>query len=310
MKIVIYVDLLYQIGGIETWIYCFCKHFENKDITVVYNRADTHQIMRIGKYANVLPSGEKIECDVLIIPNYDFVIPSEMKAKKIIQMIHADWRGITKLKAWSNFKWERNKIVDELVTVSISAHDSVLELFNEESKVIYNPLDYSIKKRDKPPDGKLRFITLSRATAEKGINRLIEMALKFNNAKVDFEWLLCATLSQDPGVAKKIKRIPQIKVIKPALDNRNLIPSCHYLVQLSDCESFCYSAYEALQYGVPVILTRYSEAYNTVEEDINGFLVDFDLHDLNIEKICNKIPQNVMFKDRFNPSKWDDLLKW
>lgn len=88
-----------------------------------------------------------------------------------------------------------------------------------------------------------------------------------------------------------------------------LIRGCDYLVQLSDTESFCYSAFEALQRGVPVILSRFPEAYNIVEEGKNGYLVDMDLSDLDIDKIFNHKPQDVSYVDRCDYNKWEKVFK-
>ena len=88
-----------------------------------------------------------------------------------------------------------------------------------------------------------------------------------------------------------------------------LIKNCDYLVQLSDTESFCYSAYEALQREVPVILTRFPEAYNIVEEGQNGYLVEMDLSDLDVEKIFNEIPPAKYYIDRCNLDDWDKVFK-
>lgn len=92
-------------------------------------------------------------------------------------------------------------------------------------------------------------------------------------------------------------------MVPPTTLNKILIKGCDYLVQLSGTESFCYSAFEALQRGVPVILTRFPEAYNIVEEGKNGYLVEMDLSDLDVDKIFNHKPKNVTYKDRCDYDK-------
>lgn len=81
------------------------------------------------------------------------------------------------------------------------------------------------------------------------------------------------------------------------------------MVQLSDTESFCYSAFEALQRGVPVILTNFTEAYNIVEDGKNGYLVDMDLKNLDVDKIFNHKPEHVTFKDRCDYDAWEKVFK-
>ena len=136
------------------------------------------------------------------------------------------------------------------------------------------------------------------------------MAREFKKAGKHFIWFLCCSLTQaDPGVVRAIKRIPEFVIVPPTQDNRLLIKSCDYLVQLSDTESFCYSAYEALQRKVPVILTDFPEAKKIVEPGKNGYLVHMDLSDLDIDKIFNHIPADVTYVDRCDYDKWEKVFK-
>ena len=169
-----------------------------------------------------------------------------------------------------------------------------------DGEVIYNILDDDITKDD---DLKV-FITLSRATAEKGIYRIVEMAKKFKEAGKKFVWFLGCTLQQAPAdVQSAIKNMKEFVVLPPIPENKQLIGHCDYLVQLSDTESFCYSAFEALQRGVPVILSRFTEASNIVEEGKNGYLVEMDLSDLDVDKIFNHKPTDVSYVDRCDYNK-------
>lgn len=102
---------------------------------------------------------------------------------------------------------------------------------------------------------------------------------------------------------REIQSIPEFIIVSPSTMNRTLIKGCDYLVQLSDTESFCYSAFEALQRGVPVILTRFPEALNIVKEGENGYTVAMDLSDLDINKIFNHKPQNITYEDRCDYDK-------
>jgi glycosyltransferase involved in cell wall biosynthesis len=87
-----------------------------------------------------------------------------------------------------------------------------------------------------------------------------------------------------------------------------LIKNCDYLVQLSDTESFCYSAYEALQRNVPVILTDFPEARNLVDDGENGFIVDMDLSNLDVDRIFNNKPKATYYIDRCNHDMWEKVF--
>lgn len=185
LKIIIYQGHLFYIGGIETFLYNFTKHYKDRNITIVCNNVDDEQMLHLGKYANIMEikSTDQLECDVLILGNYDCAfILSQIKAKKVYQMIHGDLRGLAKSLHWGdNYRWKKDNRIDKIISVSDTAADGVRECGQEESEVIYNILDNDFKS-----DDGLAFITLSRATAEKGINRIVEMAKEFKKAGKHF----------------------------------------------------------------------------------------------------------------------------
>jgi glycosyltransferase involved in cell wall biosynthesis len=90
---------------------------------------------------------------------------------------------------------------------------------------------------------------------------------------------------------------------------KTLIKNCDYLVQLSDTESFCYSAFEALQRNVPVILTNFPEAQSIVVDGENGYILEMDLSNLDVEKIFTKKPKATHYIDRCDHTKWEKVFK-
>lgn len=305
-KIVVFQDYLYIIGGIETFVFNLAKKYKDYDIEIRGRRIELEQMIVLSKYATVkIDDGKKFECDVLLLGNYncDYVLP-RVVAKKIYQMIHADWRGIKALPEWSSFVWTKHPRVNKIISVSDAAAEGLKETMKYDSEVIYNVLDEDFKQEDG-----LTFITMSRATSEKGIHRIVKMAQEFKKANKKFIWFLCCTLNQaDPAVVRAIKDIPEFIIMEPGVDNKMLIKNCDYLVQLSDTESFCYSAYEALQRNVPVILTDFPEAFNIVDQGLNGYIVKRDLSDLDVEKIFNNRPASVGYVDRCDTEKWEKVF--
>ena len=308
-KIIVYQSYLYHIGGIETFLYNFVKHYKDRNITIMVDQAEIEPLTVLSEYCEVVVDkpGQRYECDVCILGNYNCQnFLNKCKAKKYYQMIHADWRGIMLNPAWANFTWSKPAKIDTVICVSQTAADGLKAVAHCDSEVIYNILDDDITQDD---DLKV-FITLSRATAEKGIYRIVEMAKQFKAAGKRFVWFLGCTLQQAPAdIQQAIKSMPEFIVLPPVPANRQLIGHCDYLVQLSDTESFCYSAFESLQRGVPVILTRFPEAYNIVEEGKNGYLVEMDLSDLDVDKIFNHKPKKVDYVDRCDYDKWEKVFK-
>ena len=178
-------------------------------------------------------------------------------------------------------------------------------LASEELKIFNTAIGTGTLDNYKEEDG-LIFLTLSRATQEKGIFRMIQMAKKFKEKGKKFIWFISCSLDQikDRNIITQIKSIPEFVIIAPSIYNKMLIKNCDYLVQLSDTESFCYSAYEALQRQVPVILTDFPEARNIVDEGENGYIVKMDLSDLDVDKIFNQVPKADYYIDRCDKDKW------
>ena len=302
-KVVFHQGYLYYIGGIETFLFNFVKKYRNRNITIMCNMIEPAQLANLSKYADIVIDNQKhFECDILILGNYDgSKVLNRASAEKVYQMIHADLSG---MKAnhpdYANLEWSKPSRVDKVICVSNTAAEGLKPFCNTDVEVIYNILDHEYNDED----GKV-FITLSRATKEKGIWRMLTMAKKFKEAGKPFIWFVCCSLAQvkDARLLQEIKNTPEFVIVPPSTKNKMLIKGCDYLVQLSDTESFCYSAFEALQRGVPVILTRFPEAYNIVEEGKNGYLVNMDLSDLDIDKIFNHKPQNVTYVDRCDYDK-------
>ena len=301
-KMIIFQNYLYYIGGIETFLQNFTKHFRDRNITLLVDSIDNTSMLILSKYCDVELTKPNViyECDVLLLGNYngDSILP-QVKAHKVYQMVHADWSGLRKVAQWSDFYWKKNPRIDKIIAVSEAASEGLKKTMGYDSEVIYNILD------DEPLDDMKVFITLSRATSEKGIERIVKMAEAFKAQNKHFIWYLCCSLEQAPrDIVSKIKNIPEFIILKPGPEQKALINHCDYLVQLSDTESFCYSAYEALQRQVPVILTDFPEAKNIIDNGENGYIVKMDLSDLDVDKIFNKVPKADYYIDRCDKDKW------
>lgn len=308
-KVLLYQNVLMRIGGIETFIRNLTKHYNDRNFTLAVMYTNNADVLDLSEYVDVIVDEDttKYECDICILGNYngDSALP-RIKAETVYQMVHTDWEGLKKSDPyWTNFKWRTSPRINKFISVSDITAAGLKKEHGYDSEVIYNILDLEPKKEDMKI-----FITLSRATVEKGIHRIIAMAEAFKKQNKRFLWYLCCSLEQaPPRIRNQIKAIPEFIIIPTDNANKDLITHCDYLVQLSDTESFCYSAYEALQRKVPVILTRFPEAYNIVQHGKNGYLVDMDLADLDIDAIFEHKPTEVDFKDRCDYDKWEKVFK-
>lgn len=308
-RILIYNYDLYKIGGTETFLFNLCKYYKKKNIIVMYKTGKPEYIELLHNYVNVCRDDGKTRytCDVLIMGNYfaSDIYP-RVSAKQKYQMIHADYSGMKE----SGFRIDLHKPADvKFISVSQIAAEGLRREFGFKSLVNYNILDKELAE-DKP----VVFITLSRATKEKGIDRIIKLCRLFKKYNKKFLWLLCGTIAEqsENDIKRQLQEIPEVVLIPPSHNNKSLIRSADYLVQLSNTESFCYSAYEALIMGKPVILTDFPEAANIVIEGKNGYIIPRDESKYTkkiVDNIFDNIPTEITYEDRCNYDMWEAIFK-
>ena len=278
---IFYVPHFNIIGGIETYCYELAKKYHDKDITFVYSdeTSDIKQLNRIRKYCRVIKQPynaiEKIKCERLFVMyrcKIDLFEPDE-----VIQIIHADYKI-------QNLKPNLDERIKEHYAVSKSSAKSYEDISGVKVGVCYNPL--AIEK----PKKILRLISATRLTKEKGKDRMIKLADELDKAGIPYEWRIFTNDSLP---------IPNKNVIymTPRLDIRDYIADADYLVQLSDTEAWSYSVLESLAIcKTPVIVTPipcFEEM--GIKSGINGYVIDFDMKNIPIDDIYNKIPK-VDFK--------------
>ena len=288
---VFYVPHFNIIGGIETYIYELVKKYKDEDITIVYSddSSDKKQIARIRQYARVIKqpynSENKIKCKKLFVM-YKCKLDL-FEAEDIVQIIHADYKA-------QRLTPNKNEKIKENYGVSKSVAKSFEEISDLKTGVCYNPLTIEKPKRV------LKLISATRLTKEKGLERMKILAKKLDEAKIPFIWLVF-TNKED------LINNPSVCYMKPRLDIRNYIADADYLVQLSDTEAWAYSVIESLILKTPVIVTDvpcFKEM--GVKNGKSGYILPFDMKDIPIEDIYNKIPKN--FEITQPKDIYDELL--
>ena len=305
-KVVIHQNLLYVIGGIETLNRNAAYAFKDADLTFLFTKADIHGAAALAKYADVkIDDGEPIECDVLILANYDSAnyINGRVKAGKVYQFIHADFENLTKMPQWSHFNWKPAEWVDKVCAVSDTAKSGLKTALSVESVVVPNIcLNGSTERLT-------TFLWLSRASAEKGADRLMEMFKRFDEVGKKYRLIMATTLEQAPQRIKTwAENNPSVIIVPPSVYNGDFLKMADYLVQLSLNESYCYSAHEALQNGVAVIGSRIPEFEKLIEDGKNGYILDDDLGNLDVDKIFGKIPKPKKY-DGTVPDEWRKVME-
>ena len=274
-QVVVYCGNTATIGGVETFIYNFCKEMcQFYDILVLYtDRMDGLQIIRLAEYVQVKRNdGKLIQCNTAINIRLTDVMPRNVRYKELIQMSHT-----CQLAKSGKWHWTIKKNYNKLVFVSQAAANSFADQ-NLDYQVIPN-----LTNPDKPRKS-LLLVSACRLTWEKGEERVYQLAQAFRNKNIPFVWLV---FSNQP-----LKRvIPGVVHCPSTLDVRSYFQKADYVVQLSDIESFCYTLAEALELGTPVLTTPLEVLPEIGFKDgKNGYVIPFDMKDIDVEKIYECIP--------------------
>lgn len=285
MRNVFYFKKINSVGGVESFFYYLAQKYNFK---VYYKDGDPEQIKRLSQLVEVHKYKEPIKCDKFFC-NYGLDI--EVEAKEKYEMIHCDFKQVNfKPLVYDGFKY---------IGVSQLACDSFTELTGKECELIYNPIEIEIPKVEKNNDGKLHLISATRLTKEKGLQRMQKLAKMLEQAGIDYEWIVYTNRKRQPIGKNVIYKDTKLDIIKE-------IAKADYLVQLSNCESYCYSVVESLMVGTPVIVTDlpvYKEL--GIIHNKNAIICDLDMKKVDLHLIKEK-----SLKTAYKPpkSEWGKYL--
>ena len=277
-QVCIYAEAYQAIGGIETWLYNFCTLMKDKyDILVLYDAIDPKQLARLIKLVPCMKvSNKRIICDTLILNRITQKDPEQVTYKQKYRMIHTCFMA----------KEPHSIEPDGNIFVS----DEAKRTFGIDGEVIHN---MTVK-----PQRSLLLVSATRLTFEKGGERMIALAKALNNAGIPFQWLYFTyqpLTNAQPGMIH----------MTPTLNLEPFLRQADYVVQLSDCEAFCYTLVEALELGTPVITTPIGVLDELkIKDGVNGYVVPFDMQNIDAERFLT-IPEFEY--------KWDNeaiIKKW
>ena len=297
-KIVLLQHYYNEIGGVETFLYNFCKQFGDKyDITLVCRSISSKTALELSEYVNVVCEVENtIECDLCIITSVlvDKPVFDQIKYKEIYQMIHSDWTQMRKFWDWKFTEYDSNT---KYIAVSECARKSFIREYGRDSVVIPNLILV-----DKP---QLRLLSCTRLTEEKGYLRMCQLCDLLEENGISYVWDIYGTnpLNYPP--------YKNMVLHTPVQHAQRMMSNYHYVVQLSDTESMCITMYESLMQGVPVLVTPFPNAKDDIKNGENGYILPFDmkLTKSDIMNIVNNIPQNVSYEQKGVIEEWEKILK-
>ena len=284
-----WVGNLSVIGGVETFMFELAKQFQDYDFVIYYNNIPKNQLDRLQKYVRCVKyKGEKLKCKKLFM-NYDISIIDKVDAEEYIEIIHAVFK-------YNVLKPHIHDKITKYYAVSKEACESFKEITGKKCNVLHNPLN--IEK----PTKILKLVSATRLASDKGkiTERMQKLVNELDSNKIPYQWLIFTN-------GQHLVNGKGIIYCQPNLDIRDFIAECDYLVQLSDTEAFCYSVLESLYLNTSVIVTPIPCFIDEmgVKNGENGYILDFDMKEIPIFDIYNKIP-----KFEYQPLKneWENMI--
>lgn len=298
-KIVLLQHYFNEIGGIETFLINFCKTFGNQyDLTLVCRSIGYENALIIGQYANVVcDPTETIDCDICLITSV--LVDEEtfkfIKYKELYQMVHSDWTVMRQFWDYEFKSYDKNT---KYIAVSECARQSFLKEYGKDSVVIPN-----IIAVDKPIK-KLKILSLTRLTTEKGYKRMCRLCDLFDKYNISYSWDVYGTNPCNE------KSYGNMVLHKPIKRGNQIMSNYDYVCQLSDTESMCITMYESLMNGVPVLVTPFPNAKEEIKNGVNGYILPFDMNlsEKDILNIYQKIPNKASYKQTGIEELWKELL--
>lgn len=285
MNNVFYFRYLNKIGGIESFFYYLAKKYYKYDITIYYKDGDIEQVKRLSKYVRVRKyRGEKIKCKRVFF-NFNLDIIDNVEAEEYIQIAHGDYKSM-------GVSPNTHRKITRALGVSKQVCSTYSELTGYNTELAYNPI--SIEK----PRKVLNLISATRLTPEKGKNRIIKFAQILERENIPYLWTI---FTDDKSAIIN----PNIIYMTPRLNITDYIANADYLVQLSDNEGYCYSVAEALTVGTPVIVTDCPVFKEIGVNDKNGFILDFEMEHVPIDKIYKGLGK---FEYKPFEDNWENYL--
>lgn len=290
-QVVLYRTEIDAIGGIETFIYSFCKQMSKYyDITVVCNSIAIEQLGRLVEICPVVKNNPSVPifCDTLIVNSIGEQIPRNISFKKSVQMVHCTKQN----------NWRVPQDRDVIVNVSQASKDS----FGDEAKngiVIHN-----LTVPEKTHKALLLVSALRVGAEDKQGNdqRCIKFAHMLEQAGIEYMWLYFGN--------KPMRNAPENMIYGGLKQNiKPYIAKADYLVQLSGAEAFSYSLLESLELQTPVIVTPLEQNKDMgIIDGENAYIVPFEVEGFDVKKIL-KIPKFEYKHDNASIVKqWRDLL--
>ncbi len=311
-KIIIYNETLLS-GGIEKCIELLITEFHQRyEFEIVYlNESGMLDITvenRLKKYANVhkLSPEDVVEGDICLWCR------SYMDWRRLFKQIHAK----------KNYLWVHSKPreddnsllddeeflshIDEILCVSQTVRNMLN--VNTKSRVIYNFIPNDIKEQSKENiledvfTGKdVNLVMVGRISVSKGFDRITLLLDALDEKNIDYNFVVVGKgRSKEQEFRELLSKYPKVTFVGYKDNPYSYIARADYLVLLSTFETWGNVITEAKALGIPAIVTNFPAAYEQIEDDVNGVVID-----MNTDNYIQYIDRIVKNKEKYRENLRD-----
>lgn len=277
-KVLFYQSCFCSMGGVETMAYNWCWWLRNfYDITILYCTGDAQRLKKMAKLVKMekYEEGKTYECDIFIRNSVWGKIPKGIKAKRMIEMRHANYKFL--LDKGLLYQQYAPMGIQEIVGCGEFVSKMSDEVLHDNPTTIKNIL-MPLRKTNKV----LHLISCMRLDPHKGWERMLILAQKLRNANIKFEWNIFTNSTN----YKTRNTFEEIHFWRQRENIWDYLKDADYTVLLSDSEGLPYTVQESLQYQVPCIVTDVGGCTELIKDGINGYVVPLDMN-FDVNKLLN-----------------------
>ena len=295
-KIIFYQSNFAQMGGVETMAYNWCWWLRNYfDVTVLYCTGDEQRLRKMASLVKLekYQEGKTYECDIFIRNSVWGTIPKNIKAKRMIEMRHANYKYLL------DKGWLYNQYKDMGIKEIVGCGEFVSKMSHETLGDNPTTIKNILLPRQKTQKV-IRLISCMRIDSEKGWDNMLKMAEMMRQAGIKFTWDI---FTNNPKKCN-YEEIHFWKSRMLLLEYVDYIADATYCVLLSKSEGLPQQIQEALQYQVPCIVTDVGGCTELIKDGVNGYVVPLDMK-FDINKI-----KNIPKCKEYNNHSLEDWLKY
>lgn len=284
-KIIFYQSNFCQIGGVETMAYNWCWWLRNYfDVTVLYCTGEEERLRKMARLVKIqkYKEGETYECDIFIRNSVWGTVPKGIKAKRMIEMRHANYKYL--LDEGLLYQQYKDMGIKEIVGCGEFVSKMSDEVLHDNPTTIKNIL---LPRQETKKV--LHLVSCTRLDPAKGWKRMLKLCEMMKSAGIKFEWNIFTN-----STLYKCN-YEEVHFWKQRYDIWDYLADATYTVLLSDSEGLPYTVQESLLYQVPCIVTDVGGCTELIKDGVNGYVVPLDMN-FDINKIT-KIPKCPEYKN-------------